>query len=149
MLWAESNFRWAFKRRNTNKKNQVEKNTLSWILEKKIVLNLKRKMSVDPLSIDHISELVDKKSWKKYKRYWLNFCSSQELSIEKPPTPNLVLEFLKICQKEKEYAPTTMWTVYSCLNKFCQHLYDLQLNVSSFKFQTLYLGILMQKVFWV
>ena len=85
-------------------------------------------MAVDPLDVKHISELIDPKSWPKYERYWRQFCSAQEISKEKPPTPNLVLEFLK--KIEKDYAPTTMWIIYSCLNKFCQHLYDMPLNVS-------------------
>lgn len=88
-------------------------------------------MSVNPLEISHLKELVDAKSWPKYERYWLSFCSDLEISQEKPPTSQHVFEFLKICRDEpRGYAPTTLWTVFSCLNKFCQHLYDLNLNVS-------------------
>ena len=30
----------------------------------------------------------------------------------------------------RKYAATTLWTVFSCLNKFCLHLYEINLNVS-------------------
>ena len=103
-------------------------------------------MSVDPLEIGHIAESIDAKSWPKYERYWKQFCEFCEISKEKPPTSEHVLDFLKDCRDERELAPTTMWTVFSCLNKFFQHLYDKSLNVSfSFTFidnKTLYPGFL-------
>ena len=87
-------------------------------------------MTVDPLEISRIADLIDAKSWPKYSRYWTMFCSTMEISKEKPPTHELILEFMKICKNKHEYAPTTLWTVFSCLNKFCQHKYDMTLNVS-------------------
>lgn len=85
-------------------------------------------MAVDPLEVSHIAEFIDAKSWSKYHRYWLQFVSAQDISKEKPATAEHVLNFLRNCRDT--YAPTTMWTIFSCLNKFCQHLYELKLNVS-------------------
>ena len=85
-------------------------------------------MSVNPLEISHITNFIDKKSWPKYERYLFKFCSTMDVTKENPATANLVFEFLK--NIKDKYAPTTTWKIFSCLNKFCQHLYDLNLNVS-------------------
>lgn len=91
-------------------------------------------MSVNPLSISHVTELIDEKSRTKYVKYWEKFVEAKEISEDKPPTDDIILEFLKDCKEGKDgakgYAPTTLWTVFSCLNKFCRHLYKMNLNVS-------------------
>ena len=89
-------------------------------------------MAVNPLNIFHVEELINVKSRKKYVRYWKEYCEAQEISEEKPASSETEFAFLKSCKDEREHAPTTMWTIYSCLNKFCQLLYDLNLNVSNF-----------------
>ena len=89
----------------------------------------KLKMAVNPLEIEQVVELIDTKSKAKYVRYWNLFVKEQQISQDKPPNRDLILAFLKNCRTEKGYAPTTLWTVFSCLNKFCQHLYDMDLNV--------------------
>ena len=81
-------------------------------------------MAVNPLEISKIVELIAETSRKKYERYWKLFCFTKEISQENPATTELVFEFLKECRDMKNYAPTTLWTVFSCLNKFCQHLYE-------------------------
>ena len=87
-------------------------------------------MAVNRLNISHVEELIDEKSRKKYVRYWKEYCEAQKISEEKPASSETVFAFLKSCKEDRELAPTTMWTIYSCLNKFCQHLYDMNLNAS-------------------
>ena len=91
-------------------------------------------MAVDPNDIKHVSDLIDVKSKRKYERNWRDFCKTMEISRDKRPTPELIFNYLKDCRDgPKGYAPTTLWTVFSCLNKFCLYLYpDMDLNVSTY-----------------
>ena len=91
------------------------------------------KMLVDPLDLTQVQNLISKESKEKYFRYWKYFVKDQEISSLKPPTKDSLFQFLKNgWEGEKKYAASTLWTIFSCINKLLQHLYDLDLSVSLF-----------------
>ena len=88
---------------------------------------------VNPLDLSPVEGLISKESKDKYFRYWNYYVKSQEISMENPPTKESLFEYLKDGHEgEKKYAGTTLWTIFSCLNKMLQHLYDIDLSVSFF-----------------
>ena len=87
---------------------------------------------VNPLDFTQFDGLISTESKEKYFRNWTYYVKSQEISPDKIPSRDSIFEYLKDCYEgEKNYAPSTLWTVFSCLNKFCQHLYDLDFSVSN------------------
>ena len=62
---------------------------------------------------------------------WKLFVEEQSITNEVRPNKDNSLAFMKECRDgPRKYAATTLWTVFSCLNKFCLHLYEINLNVS-------------------
>ena len=98
-------------------------------------------MAVNPLDLSVVDKLISKESKEKYFRYWNYYVEEQGITEENPPTKDSVFDYLKNgYEGKKKYAPTTLWTIFSCLNKLCQHLYDLDLTVSLFFNKFLVLG---------
>lgn len=98
-------------------------------------------MLVDPLNLTAVQNLISKESKDKYFRYWKYYVKDQEISRLKPPTKDSLFQFLKKgWEGEKKYAASTLWTIFSCINKLLQHLYDLDLSVSLFFIKFLVLG---------
>ena len=97
-------------------------------------------MLVDPLDLTPVQNLISKESKEKYFRYWKYYVNDQEISSLKPPTKDSLFQFLKNgWEGEKKYAASTLWTIFSCVNKLLQHLYDLDLSVSLFFIKVLIL----------
>ena len=94
-------------------------------------------MSINPLNLAPVEGLISKESKEKYFRYWKYYVNAQEISEEKLPTKDSLFEFLKNGHEgESKYAPTTLWSIFSCINKMLKHLYDLDFSVSFFIFIT-------------
>jgi hypothetical protein len=92
-------------------------------------------MSIDPTNLAPVEKLISKESKEKYYRYWKFYVIAQEISQEKPPTKDSLFQYLKDgFEGEKKYAPTTLWSIFSCINKMLKHLYDLDFSVSFFYF---------------
>ena len=90
-------------------------------------------MLVNPLDLSKVQNLISKESKEKYFRYWNYYVQDQKITEQELPTKDSVFEFLKKgFEGEKKYAPSTLWTIFSCINKLLQHLYDLDLSVSLF-----------------
>ena len=87
-------------------------------------------MSVNPNEIQHVLDLISDCSRPKYKLYWKDYVQTQNITNEERPNKSNVMAYLKYCHEEKDFAPTTLWSVFSCINKFCKHLYELDINVS-------------------
>jgi hypothetical protein len=96
---------------------------------------------VNPLDLSKVENLISKESKEKYFRYWKYYVKDQKITEQNPPTKESVFEFLKNgAEGEKKYAPTTLWTIFSCLNKLLQHLYDFEITVSLFFIKLLVFG---------
>ena len=94
-------------------------------------------MSINPLNLAPVEGLISNESKEKYYRYWKYYVISQEISEEKLPTKASLFDFLKDgFEGEKKYAPTTLWSIFSCINKMLKHLYDFDFSVSYFIFLT-------------
>ena len=83
------------------------------------------------LDLTPVEGLISKESKEKYYRYWNYYVKAQEITAENPPSKESLFEYLKDgFEGKKKYAATTLWTIFSCLNKMLQHLYDMDLSVS-------------------
>jgi hypothetical protein len=73
-------------------------------------------------------ELLPDGSAKDYIKRWDDFNdwrSQSDYKEEKDPTDDMVLAYF--IRQRKTFAPTTLWSQYSMINKFTQIKYALQL----------------------
>lgn len=65
---------------------------------------------------------------KRYDEKWNHFCDYVDLK-DKKPTEEDFIRFFDHLKKEKNYASSTMWTVYSMLNNKMQLLFGEKLQI--------------------
>ena len=73
-----------------------------------------------------IENLTPRASAKRYNNAWDSFIRFSEK--EDKPTESDFIEYFDYLQREKKYAPTSLWTFYSMINNKFQGLYGEKLQ---------------------
>ena len=74
---------------------------------------------------------IKEESRKQYRRIWSLFHEfiSSDVDLESgPPGEECLSKFFKHLREEKNYASTSMWTFYSCLNSVMKRKYNVKLQ---------------------
>ena len=80
-------------------------------------------------STDIFSDLKPSKSLKSYDSAWDDFLMHSKLRVDQKPTEEMVLGYFDYKWKAEKKSSSTLWSLYSRINKMVQIKYGFKLQV--------------------